>query len=692
MLKITTLGAGGGTIGWIGPGGLLKAGPHSAGASPGPACYGRGGTEATVTDADALMGYIDPDRLLGGRLRGDRAAAIGALERLGTGLGLDAEQTAIGFEKVITTNMAIGVRLALTEFGIDPRAVTLVALGGAGPVHACAVAQFLAIPRVLVPPYPGNACASGLLQTDVRHVYVRSRLGGVREIAAGDWREMYRDLEDRAIADGRAEGFDRAEIGLQHFLDVRYPRQGYELTVPATVDIDDAWRTRIEESFHTLHEQVYGIAARTEPVEIVNFRVTSEMVIPKLGFTEIARGQRDPARGGEARDAAGVLRCGRRLRRDAGLRPAQPARGEQDRRRGDHRARGLHDRRRVRCEARRRPVRQPVDPPAAVRRMSTVGTAPARLDPITLEIVGQRIAEIVSTMEVLLFHSGYSTILRESNDGSATVLDRAGRVVIGAGSPGHIAAYSYTIRGLLERYPWEKMRERDAFILNDPYLGGMHHVPDMAVITPVFWDGKPLGFCATIAHKSDVGGLVPGSSSASAREIYHEGTLIPPIRYWTAEGAVDDAVAIVSRNSRTPELVAGDIRAQLGATRMGEQRVHELVRQYGYETIAEAMERLQEISCARVGDELARWPDGVGEGEAFLDSDGVDLERRVRFHAKVTKRGRALTVDFSGSDAQVAGPVNLRPQSARDGQPDRAARLPRSDDPAHRRRSARSRS
>jgi N-methylhydantoinase A len=294
MLKITTLGAGGGTIGWIGAGGLLKAGPHSAGASPGPACYGRGGTEATVTDADALMGYIDPDHLLGGRLKGDRSAAIAALERLGKQISLDAEQTAIGLEKVITTNMAIGVRLALTEFGIDPRAVTLVALGGAGPVHACAVAAFLGIPRVLVPAYPGNACASGLLQTDVRHVYVRSRLGAVRDISAADWREMYRDLEERALADGKAEGFERNEIGLRHFLDVRYPRQGYELTVPAIVDIDDEWRTKIEDSFHDLHEQVYGIAARTEPVEIVNFRVTSEMVIPKLGFTPLDHGGPSP--------------------------------------------------------------------------------------------------------------------------------------------------------------------------------------------------------------------------------------------------------------------------------------------------------------------------------------------------------------------------------------------------------------
>ncbi|HXP94822.1 MAG TPA: hydantoinase B/oxoprolinase family protein [Candidatus Binatia bacterium] len=286
------------------------------------------------------------------------------------------------------------------------------------------------------------------------------------------------------------------------------------------------------------------------------------------------------------------------------------------------------------------------------------------LDGITLEIVGQRIAEIVSTMEVLLFHSGYSTILRESNDGSATVLDRNGRVVVGAGSPVHIAAYYYTAQGILSRYPWERMNERDAFVINDPYIGGTHHVPDLAVVTPVFWEGRPLGFCATIAHKSDVGGIVPGSSAASSREIFHDGVLFPGLKYWTADGPVEDAVAVVTRNSRTPELVAGDIRAQIGAVRMGEVRVHELVRQYGYEAIVEAMERLQDISYDRIGDALEGWPDGEAEGEAFLDSDGVDLERRVRFHAKVRKAGRSIAVDFSGSDEQVAGPVNLRPQSS----------------------------
>jgi len=291
-------------------------------------------------------------------------------------------------------------------------------------------------------------------------------------------------------------------------------------------------------------------------------------------------------------------------------------------------------------------------------------TPAAALDGITLEIIGQRIDEIVSTMEVLLFHSGYSTILRESHDGSASVLDREGRVITGAGSPIHIAAYSYTAKGILARHPWEQMREGDAFVINDPYLGGTHHVPDMAVLMPVFWEGRPLGFCATIAHKSDVGGVVPGSSSASSREIFHDGVLFPALKYWTADGPVEDAVAVVTRNSRTPELVAGDIRAQLGAVRMGVARVHELVQQYSYASIAEAIQRLQDISFERIGDALEAWPDGEAEGEAFLDSDGVDLARRVRFHAKVIKAGRSIAIDFSGSDGQVTGPVNLRPQSS----------------------------
>ena len=186
---------------------------------------------------------------------------------------------------------------------------------------------------------------------------------------------------------------------------------------------------------------------------------------------------------------------------------------------------------------------------------------------------------------------------------------------MGSGSPNHLLAYYYAAQGVLSRHPWERMQPRDSYVINDPYLGGMQHVPDLAVITPVFWEGRPLGFCATIAHKSDMGGIVPGSSGAASREIYHEGLLIPGIKYWTADGPVADAVAVVMRNSRTPELVAGDIRAQIGSTRM-EQRLHtSSLQQYGFDDASSRRwERLQEISYDRMGDDSPPRPDGVGEG------------------------------------------------------------------------------
>ncbi|HEY8766513.1 MAG TPA: hydantoinase B/oxoprolinase family protein, partial [Dehalococcoidia bacterium] len=138
-----------------------------------------------------------------------------------------------------------------------------------------------------------------------------------------------------------------------------------------------------------------------------------------------------------------------------------------------------------------------------------------RLDPITLEVINNRIREIVATMEHLLFHGGYSTILRESFDGSAGLCDREGRVVMGSGMPLHLFPYTYSVRAVLQNYSYDEMQDGDAFILTDPYLGGNLHVPDLVIVTPIFVDGEVLGFGACIAHKTDLGGIVPGSSGAA---------------------------------------------------------------------------------------------------------------------------------------------------------------------------------
>jgi N-methylhydantoinase B len=285
------------------------------------------------------------------------------------------------------------------------------------------------------------------------------------------------------------------------------------------------------------------------------------------------------------------------------------------------------------------------------------------VDPVTLEVIRSRMDEVVHNMEWLLFHSGYSPILRESYDGSACVLDAQGEVVVAAGMPMHGYPYHYHAQAILQKFGAD-MRPEDSYLINDPYGGGAFHLPDIAVITPVFFEGRHIAFTASISHKPDVGGLAPGSSSAQARETLHEGLLLPGVRCWTEDGLNQDVDAIMRANSRTPEELMGDVRAQIGCTRVGSARLLALVEEYGLDVLLGSFEALQDRAERLFRTELEGLPDGSSEAEWFLDSDGVDLDKPIRFHVSLQKRGDRVKVDYSGSDPQVRGPVNIRPQSA----------------------------
>jgi N-methylhydantoinase B len=285
------------------------------------------------------------------------------------------------------------------------------------------------------------------------------------------------------------------------------------------------------------------------------------------------------------------------------------------------------------------------------------------VDPITGEVLRTRLDEVVNNMEWLLFHSGYSPILRESYDGSACLLDGSGQVVAAAGMPMHMYPYDFHVRALLERYG-DTMQPDDSYLINDPYLGGAFHVPDVAVITPVFYEGQLIAFTASISHKPDVGGLVPGSSGAAAREVLHEGLLIPGVRIWTKDGLNYDVDAIVRRNSRTPEELMGDIRAQIGCTRVGADRLRSLCDEYGVDVITSAFGMLIDRAERLMREELQTLPDGEAEAEWWLDSDAADPDTPVTFRVRLRKHGEHIEIDYTGSACQTAGPVNVRPQSS----------------------------
>ena len=286
------------------------------------------------------------------------------------------------------------------------------------------------------------------------------------------------------------------------------------------------------------------------------------------------------------------------------------------------------------------------------------------IDAVDLEVIKASLAGIVQEMQNSLFRTGFSTIVRESQDASCALMNAQGEVVAQhVVLPLHIGAFPACCGAVLSAYG-DTIAEGDAFLINHPYQGGSPHAPDMCVIVPVFVDGALFGFGASIAHKGDIGGPVPGSCSGQAREIFNEGLHLPAMRYQRKFEHNTDLDRVIAANSRTPELVIGDIRGQLGSGRLGERRLHELVAKYGKDKVLASYARLFEIGEARVRAAIAEWADGRYEAERFVDDDGITLEKPVRIHVVAEKKGDRLHFDFSGSADQTQGPANIRPPLA----------------------------
>jgi N-methylhydantoinase B len=288
------------------------------------------------------------------------------------------------------------------------------------------------------------------------------------------------------------------------------------------------------------------------------------------------------------------------------------------------------------------------------------------VDPITLQVIQARLAGIVQEMQNSLFRTGYSTIIRESQDASCAILNTQGEVIAQhVVLPLHMGAFPACAAAILKTFALDEIHPGDAFIINHPYLGGSPHAPDMGVFTPIYYENAWVGFAANMAHKSDIGGTVPGSGSGNAREIYQEGLHLPPVKFMAELKPVKEIAAMIAANSRTAALVIGDLRGQVGAARLGERRIGELMQRYGKATIMESTEMLSAYTEHRVRRTISAWPDGESEGESFVDHDGIDLSKPIRIHVKVTKTGDRLHFDFSGSSDQTQGPANIRPPLVR---------------------------
>jgi N-methylhydantoinase A len=277
-IEVHSIGAGGGSIAWVDDGGVLRVGPQSAGARPGPGCYDRGGTLPTVTDANVVLGYLEPDAFLGGRrvLRKDLATAAIEAE-VGRPLGLTASQAALGIIRVVNSVMSAGMRAVSVERGIDPRTFLMVSGGGAGGLHAASLARELGIRRVLIPKEASALCAFGLTVTDVRHDAATSLYQRSDDLDVARINLLYDALEREAVSRLHAEGFDDQAIIVERFVDARYANQIHELTIKvprrgAYVE-DDV--TTFSDAFHDDHQRIYSYSLPEAPIEFLHWRLTA---------------------------------------------------------------------------------------------------------------------------------------------------------------------------------------------------------------------------------------------------------------------------------------------------------------------------------------------------------------------------------------------------------------------------------
>ncbi|MBI3089205.1 MAG: hydantoinase B/oxoprolinase family protein [Candidatus Tectomicrobia bacterium] len=666
-LDIKTIGAGGGSIAWLDGGKLLHVGPQSAGAVPGPVCYGLGGSQPTVTDANLVLGFLSPEHFFGGSLRLDRQAARRAIEeQIAAPLGLDVETAAFGITTLANTNMATAVREVSLDRGYDPRDFALIVGGGAGPLHACAVASEIGIETVIVPRDASAFSAHGLLATDLRHDFVATFTGLLEPANAAPLAALFRDLEQRARTELLREGVPESALRFTPFLDLRYKGQYHEICIPlAAADVGAGDFAGTRATFHARHDQLYGYAVKEDPIEVVNLRLAAVGKLsqpawrdePRQGASAEARPGRGarvylgaqagfrtvPAYEGEAL-AAGFSTAGPALiyhpYTTILVPPAFTVTLEPH---GNYRL------------TRRQGAAEPSRARQATRQ-TTAAAAAAGIDPILTSVIGKNLESIAHEMGIAMTRTTSSPFF-QVKDMCTAILDERGRILC---QKEYLPLMAYTFPTMLEallEFFGEEVGPGDVFITNDVFYGG-NQLQDLAFFKPVFLEGELLFWTATKGHQVDLGGPILGGYNPRAREVWQETLRIPPLKVYERGVLRRDVWNFLMENTRLPRLVGRDFQAMIGGCIVGERRLHVLLERYGKARLRAHVEALLDSSETMTRAAIERLADGVYRADASTQDDGQDKEAVYTARLAAMVDGSSITFDFSGSDPQAPGWIN----------------------------------
>ena len=664
VIEMVEIGAGGGSIAGVDDLGRIHVGPESAGSEPGPAAYGRGGDEPTVTDADVVLGRIDPELFAGGAIALDGGRAERAVAgRVGSKLGLDAAVAALGMSEMVDENMSNAARTHAIEWGKGLGGRTVVAFGGSAPIHAARVADKLELDRFVVPGDAGVGSAVGFLLAPISYEVVRSRymrLSGfdrnlVREVLAG------MRSEAAAVVASGAPGAATTERAHAY---MRYVGQGHEIGVElpeAVVRGGENAVAELRDAFDRGYEAVYGRTIPGLDVEVLSWTLVISAPARGSGPAATPSSRATPA------DAS-----------SKNLSPEPAAWSDLF---------AGTDEGHVRAAVHHRPDLDEgaaVPGPALIAEVQTTtvvpegweasvlegghllvarggrdGQTPARdvrragFSALQNQIMWSRLLSVVEEQARTLVRTAFSTPVREAGDLSAGVFDLQGRMLAQAvtGTPGHVNAMAASVGCFLRDHPVETLREGDVLVTNDPWEG-TGHLNDFTVVTPAFLDGRLVALFAATSHIADVGGRGFG---ADANQVFEEGIRIP-ICHLMRAGEVDATLMrMVRANVREPDVAQGDLYSLAACNETGCERLVAMMTEFGLDALNDLAEMIVAASRRAMLERIRALRPGTYRHRMTIDGYDRDLELVCR----LTVSPDGIGIDFDGTSPQSPYGINV---------------------------------
>ena len=660
VLEMIEIGAGGGSIASVDALSRLRVGPRSASSEPGPACYGRGGERPTVTDADAVAGYLDPDTFAEGRLRLDPDLARRAIERdIGAPLHTSAAAGADGISQMVDEAMANAARMHAVEQGKSLEDCVMVAFGGNGPLHAVRVAEKVGVRRIIVPPDPGAGSAIGFLSAPVSFELVRSHYVRVADFDVAAVNTLLDDMQRQAVAVVET-GSDGAALTMRRTAFMRYRGQGHEIEIDIPRGTLDADRiARLVAAFEADYTRLYGRIVPGMALEVMSWsvRVSTTPEAPPQAEDCASRSAPEPTGWrvltlGQAEETT-VAACHRR----ADLGPGDTIGGPalivepQTTTFVSSRFEACIDTAgnivmNCRPTCRERPEAASAHPDRG-RRVPDAGSA------IGHEVMWTRLQAVVEEQAQVLMRTAFSPIVRECGDISAGIFATDGRMLAQAvtGTPGHINTMAASVRLMLGHFPLSTMRPGDVYATNDPWLAS-GHLNDVLLVAPIFDGERPVALTACTSHLYDLGGLGMGPNGS---DVHDEGLFIPPMKLVDRGEVSDLLVRILKANSRSPESNEGDLYALVACCHAGERRLLEMLREFGLTDLDALGTYILDTSSAAARAAIAQVPNGVYRNRMTLD--GYDFE--IVLEATMRVSDDTIVTDFAGSSACSRYGINV---------------------------------